>query len=581
MAGGPWGRRCHNCGRSMTPFAPRKRSSDKERMLCPSCKKAEEWRESYAKRSALIHLAEDQEPESDDPKKGSVEEDPYVLQSATASLRRQAHDSGDSATLFHCPFCGSGQLTARSDNSTECDYCDAVFTVQVQPQKSGHPQTVLGQPMNVPGMPGQVGVEPDGTITDAKGPNAPGKNKSQGPDLPNVVIPGMGGPGGPSSTPPPGGGPPQTGQPTQAGPPGTPMGPPDMPASPPSGGGPPGSSPPGQGGSPPGQGGGPPGQGGASSPGPQGGQAAEQPSGGKSQQAPGLPNQTPGQQQAAPPPGKNAPPQVTNQTPGQQKAAPPQGGGAPGSQGQQDKGDQKSDDKKKQPPPQFQKQQVRRQADIFDDRIPLNGYKEHGYRQGYDDAMGGMPYVIPKLQGITPEQQDAWREGYDLGHEDGMDEAHMQSGGPTPGSYGNEARAGGPFTSRRRIAGDFLRGTGDSPGYGVEIVDPDSDLGREMGDEAQGYAEQAKQRARDLYGDDVGGHYVGWDEIGPAMSDATRRYWEKDPGESELGAKPDWLVTHQGTALPLDAYIRYLALRFADDREGVIDQIRTERGLPV
>jgi hypothetical protein len=67
-----------------------------------------------------------------------------------------AHDSGDGQTIYHCPFCGSGQVLARSDRTIECEFCHTAFTVQVQPEFSAFPQTVNGQPMEVPGMPGQV-----------------------------------------------------------------------------------------------------------------------------------------------------------------------------------------------------------------------------------------------------------------------------------------------------------------------------------------------------------------------------------------------------------------------------------------
>lgn len=76
------------------------------------------------------------------------------------AVRKHAHDSGDGATIFHCPFCGSGQVIARSDRTTECEYCHACFTVQVQPQFPAFPQTIDGMPMQVPGMPGQIGGPP-------------------------------------------------------------------------------------------------------------------------------------------------------------------------------------------------------------------------------------------------------------------------------------------------------------------------------------------------------------------------------------------------------------------------------------
>jgi hypothetical protein len=76
------------------------------------------------------------------------------------AVRKQAHDSGDGATIFHCPFCGSGQVIARSDRTTECEYCHTCFTVQVQPQFPAFPQTINGMPMQVPGMPGEIGGPP-------------------------------------------------------------------------------------------------------------------------------------------------------------------------------------------------------------------------------------------------------------------------------------------------------------------------------------------------------------------------------------------------------------------------------------
>ena len=63
-----------------------------------------------------------------------------------------AHDSGDAEVVFHCPFCGSGQVLARNDGTIECQFCQACFTVQVQPQYPAFPQTINGMPVQVPGM---------------------------------------------------------------------------------------------------------------------------------------------------------------------------------------------------------------------------------------------------------------------------------------------------------------------------------------------------------------------------------------------------------------------------------------------
>ncbi len=66
-----------------------------------------------------------------------------------------AHDSGDGADINHCPFCGSGSVIGGHSGTVECEFCHRFFTVQVQPEFRGMPQTIDGQPYNVPGMPGQ------------------------------------------------------------------------------------------------------------------------------------------------------------------------------------------------------------------------------------------------------------------------------------------------------------------------------------------------------------------------------------------------------------------------------------------
>lgn len=96
------------------------------------------------------------------------------------AVRKQAHDSGDGATIFHCPFCGSGQVIARSDRTTECEYCHTCFTVQVQPQFPAFPQTIDGMPMQVPGMPGQIGGPP--AAPDPAAGGMPGEDPMGGGD---------------------------------------------------------------------------------------------------------------------------------------------------------------------------------------------------------------------------------------------------------------------------------------------------------------------------------------------------------------------------------------------------------------
>lgn len=99
--------------------------------------------------------------------------------STETSLRTVAHDSGDGETIYHCPFCGSGQVTGRSDGTVECGYCHSYFTVQVQPQFSSMPQTINGQPVDVPGMPGQ----PGGALPEEGGEEfAPAGSAAQAPE---------------------------------------------------------------------------------------------------------------------------------------------------------------------------------------------------------------------------------------------------------------------------------------------------------------------------------------------------------------------------------------------------------------
>lgn len=78
---------------------------------------------------------------------------PRVPETETFTLEDNIHTG-------QCPFCGSGQVVGRSDRTVECTFCQAVFTVQVQPMYSAFPQTMNGQPVQEPGAPGMDG-EPD------------------------------------------------------------------------------------------------------------------------------------------------------------------------------------------------------------------------------------------------------------------------------------------------------------------------------------------------------------------------------------------------------------------------------------
>jgi ribosomal protein L37AE/L43A len=123
-----------------------------------------------------------------------------MLDYRRSSLQTVAHDSGDGKTIYHCPFCGAGQVVAGSDGTTECQFCKTFFTVQVQPEFASFPQTINGQPVQVPGMPGdptQPSPPPDGAAPTTDDPDAafqppdqepafqPPAEKDTPPDKPN------------------------------------------------------------------------------------------------------------------------------------------------------------------------------------------------------------------------------------------------------------------------------------------------------------------------------------------------------------------------------------------------------------
>jgi hypothetical protein len=69
-----------------------------------------------------------------------------------------AHDPGDPQLCSHCPFCGSGQITGRSDGGIDCSFCGMNFIVRVQPAFPGMPQA--------PGMGAPTDIGPDGMPVD-------------------------------------------------------------------------------------------------------------------------------------------------------------------------------------------------------------------------------------------------------------------------------------------------------------------------------------------------------------------------------------------------------------------------------
>jgi hypothetical protein len=78
---------------------------------------------------------------------------------ASGYLVKVAHGNMDGVTVFHCPFCGSGQVV-NSGTSIECGFCHSAFTVLVQPQFPMMPQTVDGQPYTPGQQPGNAPTTP-------------------------------------------------------------------------------------------------------------------------------------------------------------------------------------------------------------------------------------------------------------------------------------------------------------------------------------------------------------------------------------------------------------------------------------
>ena len=74
-------------------------------------------------------------------------------------VTKTAHVSGNQIDVFHCPFCGSGAVVARSDMSIECSFCNSAFTVTVSPVYPAFPMSVNGQPYPWPGRP-DGGMDP-------------------------------------------------------------------------------------------------------------------------------------------------------------------------------------------------------------------------------------------------------------------------------------------------------------------------------------------------------------------------------------------------------------------------------------
>lgn len=115
------------------------------------------------------------------------------MEQRSASIVRLAHDPGDPQLLAHCPFCGSGQITGRSDGGVDCAFCGMSFLVRVQPSFAGMPQVpgmgaptdvgpemMGGMPPGPPGMGGPMGELPPGAPGDEMPPGMPGDEMAEG-----------------------------------------------------------------------------------------------------------------------------------------------------------------------------------------------------------------------------------------------------------------------------------------------------------------------------------------------------------------------------------------------------------------
>lgn len=142
-------RTCESCGGAMANRQSRQRN-EKGQLVCDSCKAnpQPQWTTTHGSLSVLDQ-SEMRRREAE-----AITSIVRVRKARHAGLSVVSHDSGDQAIINHCPFCGSGAVVGNSDGSAACDFCHSSFTVQVQPAHPFMPQTIDGESVVPPGMPG-------------------------------------------------------------------------------------------------------------------------------------------------------------------------------------------------------------------------------------------------------------------------------------------------------------------------------------------------------------------------------------------------------------------------------------------
>lgn len=94
-----------------------------------------------------------------------------------------AHVNEDPTVISHCPFCGSGGISGRSDGGADCDLCGRTFTVMEQPLFSNTPAAGGGASVPVTPFdpltqetPFADGAAGSGTVPGEDPPAAPGED---------------------------------------------------------------------------------------------------------------------------------------------------------------------------------------------------------------------------------------------------------------------------------------------------------------------------------------------------------------------------------------------------------------------